>query len=135
MDVCLVRHDGEGRVHRTMQAAPEPFLKARTPSRDHLVVAVAGIFPWSWLADRCARDGLPFILGHALSMQALHGGQATNDTSDAHKMATLLRGGRLPQASVSPAARRATRALLRRRLPLRRKRAALWAQVPKTYSP
>ncbi|MGE3536836.1 MAG: hypothetical protein AB7N91_05270 [Candidatus Tectimicrobiota bacterium] len=49
-------------------------------------------------------------------------------------MATVLRGGMLPHASVSPAARRATRALLRRRTPLRRKRAALLAHVHNTNS-
>jgi len=42
-------------------------------------------------------------------MKALHGGQATQDTIDAHKMAVVLRGGRLPPAYVSRAAMRATR--------------------------
>jgi hypothetical protein len=40
----------------------------------------------------------------------------------------------LPQADVSPAPRRATRALLRRRLPLAHNRAALLAHVPNTTS-
>jgi hypothetical protein len=40
-----------------------------------------------------------------------------------------LRGGLLPHADVYPAERRATRALLRRRLPLTRKRAALLAPI------
>jgi hypothetical protein len=60
-------------------------------------------------------------------MQALHGGTAKNDPRDAPKIAALRRGGLLPQASVSPAQRRATRALLRRRTHLRRKRAELLA--------
>jgi hypothetical protein len=47
-------------------------------------------------------------------------------------MAPLLRGGLLPHALVSPAARRATRALLRRRTPLLRTRAELVAPVPHT---
>jgi hypothetical protein len=38
------------------------------------------------------------VLGHAFSMPAMHGGKAKNDTSDAHKIAGLLRGGMLPQA-------------------------------------
>jgi hypothetical protein len=42
--VCILSHDGDIRVHRTMQAAPEPFLKAIAPYRDHVVVAVAWIF-------------------------------------------------------------------------------------------
>jgi transposase len=65
-------------------------------------------------------------------MQAIHGGKAQNDTLDAPKMAVLLRGGMLPQADVYPAERRATRDLLRRRLYLTRKRAALLTHVPPT---
>jgi hypothetical protein len=65
-------------------------------------------------------------------MQASHGGKATNDQSDAQHIAVLLRGGLRPQASVSPAARRATRALLRRRMPLARKRGARLAHVHNT---
>jgi hypothetical protein len=122
-------------LHRQMKAAPEPFLQAMAPSREGRVVAGACLFPWDWLADLCAEQGRPFGLGHALSMQAMHGGKATKDPSDAQNIAVRLRGGRLPQASVSPAARRATRALLRRRPHLRRKRAALFAHVHKTNAP
>jgi hypothetical protein len=78
--------------------------------------------PGTWLADWCAREGIPFVLGHALDMQAIHGGNAKHDTIDAHKMAMLLRGGLLPHAYVDPAA---MRDLLRRRMHLRRKRAEL----------
>jgi hypothetical protein len=134
MDLCILRQDGAGMVHRNMPAAPEPFLKAVAPSRDGLVVAVECLFTWYGLADLCAREGMPFILGHALSMQALHGGKAKNETMDSQKIAVLLRGGMLPQASVSPAARRATRDLLRRRVPLTRKRAELLGHIPKTTS-
>src|SRR5207244_3400405 len=93
------------------------------------------LFPWYWLADLCAAHGLPCVLGHALSMKAMHGGKAKNDQIDAHTIAVLLRGGMLPQASVSPAEMRATRDLLRRRLPLARTRGALLAHVHKTNSP
>jgi transposase len=122
-------------LHRNMTAAPAPFLKAIASSRDELVVAVACLFTWDWLADLCAAAGIAFVLGHALSMQAIHGGKANNDTSDSHKIAALRRGGLLPQAAVSPAERRATRALVRRRTHLRRKRAALWAHGQHTHSP
>jgi len=67
-------------------------------------------------------------------MKAIHSGQAKHAKIDAHKMAALLRGGMLPHASVYPAARRATRELLRRRTHLRRKRAELFAHVPHTTS-
>ena len=65
-------------------------------------------------------------------MKAIHGGQAKNDTIDSHKIAVLLRGGRLPQAYVYPAAMRTTRDLLRRRLHLVRKRGELLAHIQNT---
>jgi transposase len=134
MYVCILSHDGEILLHRQMKAAPEPFLKAIAPYREGLVVAVECLFTWYWLADRCAQEGIAFVLGHALSMKAIHGGQAKHDKLDSHKMAQLLRGGMLPQASVYPAPRRATRDLLRRRTHLRRTRAELLAHVQHTNS-
>lgn len=134
MYVCIVNHAGEILVHRNMKAAPEPFLKAVAPYRDGLVVAVECLFTWSWLADLCAQEGMPFVLGHALYMKAIHGGKAKNDTIDSQKIAALLRGGMLPQAYVYPAEMRATRDLLRRRTHLMRKRSELLAHVQNTNS-
>jgi transposase len=134
MDVCIVNHDGEIVLHKIMKAAPAPFLTAIAPSRDGRVVAVECLFTWYWLADLWAQEGIAFVLGHALYMQAIHGGKAKNDNIDAQKIAVLLRGGMLPQADVSPAERRATRDLLRRRTPLMRRRADLLAPVQNTHS-
>ena len=134
MYVCILNQDGEILVHRNMPAGPEPFLKAVAPYRSDLVVCVECLFTWYWLADLCAREGIPFVLGHALYMKAIHGGKAKNDKIDAQKMAVLLRGGMLPQAYVYPAAMRATRDLLRRRIHLMRKRAELLTHVQQTNS-
>jgi hypothetical protein len=111
MDVCLLNRDGEIMLHRTMPASPEPVRQALAPSRAARVVAVECRLPWDWLAELCARQGSAVVLGPALDMQALHGGTAQHDTLAAHTIAVLRRGGRLPQASVSPAAMRATRDL------------------------
>jgi transposase len=132
MSLCLLTQEGEGLLHRHLQAAPEPSLKAFAPCREALVVCVECLFTWSGPADRCAREGRRFVLGHALSMHAIHGGKAQNDPTDAHHMAVLLRGGALPQAYVYPAGMRATRALLRRRLQLMRHRAELLTPVRRT---
>jgi transposase len=134
MYVCLVNHDGEILVHRNMKAAPDPCLKAVAPYRDGLVVGVECIFTWYWLADLCAQEGIPFVLGHARYMKAIHGGKAKNDKIDSQKIAALLRGGMLPQAYVYPAEMRATRDLLRRRTHLMRTRAELLAHVQHTNS-
>jgi transposase len=134
MYLCILNQEGAILLHRNMPAGPEPFLKAIAPYREDLVVCVECIFTWYWLADLCAREGLPFVLGHALYMKAIHGGKAKNDKIDAQKIAVLLRGGMLPQAYVYPADMRATRDLLRRRIHLMRKRAELLGHIQQTNS-
>ena len=129
MYVCVLDAAGEIRLQRNLRSTPEAFLEAIAPFREDVVVAVECIFTWYWLADLCAAEGIPFVLGHALYMKAIHGGKAKNDKIDAHKIAVLLRGGMLPQAYVYPAAMRSTRDLLRRRLHLVRKRGQLLAHI------
>jgi hypothetical protein len=116
----------------TFVAPRRSFLAVVAPYREQLVVAVECIFTWYWLADLCAREGIAFVRGHALFMKAIHGGKAKNDRIDARKIATLLRGGMLPQAYAYPAGMRATRDLLRRRLHLVRKRGQLFAHIQMT---
>lgn len=134
MYLCILDPQGETRFHRNMRTTPEAFLKAVQPFRDDLVVAVECIFTWYWLADLCAREGIHFVLGHALYMKAIHGGKAKNDKIDAYKIATLLRGGTLAQAYVYPPEMRGTRDLLRRRNHLVNKRAELLAHIQNTNS-
>jgi transposase len=134
MYVCILSQDGEILLHRNMKTSPETLLKAIAPYREDLVVAVECIFTWYWLADLCAQEQIPFVLGHALYMKAIHGGKAKNDKIDSQKIAVLLRGGMLPQAYVYPAEMRATRDLLRRRMHLTRKRAEMLAHIQKTNS-
>src|SRR5215510_4952819 len=132
LSMCLLSQDGEIVRHRQRKTSPEMCLKAMAPDRAELVVCVAGLCTWSGLADLCARAGMPWVLGHARSLPAIHGGKAKNDPIDAQTIAGLLRGGLLPQASVSPAAMRATRDLLRRRTHGMRQRAELFAPVQHT---
>jgi hypothetical protein len=134
MSLGVLNQDGEVLLHRQMKAAPEPFLQALAPYREALVVCVEGLFTWYWRADLWAPEGVPVVLGHALSRKAIQGGTVKHDRIDAQKIAVLRRGGLLPQASVSPAAMRATRDLLRRRMPLMRQRAELLAHSQQTNS-
>ena len=134
MSVCILDQAGETWLHRHMTAPPEALRKAMAPYRDQIVLAAECLLTWYGLADLCAREGIPFVLGHALYMTAIHGGQATHDPIAAPKIAVRLRGGMLPQADVDPAHRRATRDRLRRRRPLAHTRAALLAHVQQTHS-
>jgi len=129
LSVCILDADGTAVFHETLAASPAVFLKAVRPFRDGLVVACECLFAWSWLADLCHAEGIPFVLGHALDRKAIHGGKAKTDPIDARTIAARLRGGMLPQASVSPKGMRATRDLLRRRTYLVRRRAEALAPL------
>ena len=92
MYVCIVNQDGEILVHRTMKAGPDPFLKPLRPivrisssvsNGVHLVLA----------GEPVSREGIPFVLGHALYVKAIHGGKAKNDRIDSQKIAVLLVAG------------------------------------------
>jgi hypothetical protein len=125
---------GTTRLAKTLPANPDAFLKAVAPFRDGLVVACECMFAWYWLADLCTAEGIPFVLGHALYLKAIHGGKAKTDQIDAYKIAVLLRGGMLPQAYVYPKGMRATRDLRRRRTFFVRRRAEALVHLTNTNS-
>jgi transposase len=133
MYLCILDREGQVLLHKNIRSCPEAFLAAVAPYRKDLVVAVECMFTWYWIADLCRREGVEFVLGHALYMKAIHGGKAKNDKVDSFKIATLLRGGNLPKAYVYPPEMRATRDLLRRRLHLVRRRGNLLAHIQNTH--
>jgi len=100
MHVCVVDAEGQTREHVNLPCDPGRFLKLIGPDREQLVVSCECLFAWCWLADLCQAEGIPFVLGHALYMKAIHGGKTKNDKLDSEKIARLLRGGMLPQAYV-----------------------------------
>jgi transposase len=134
MHVCVINQAGEALVHRNLPSRPDYFLNAIGLYRKELVVGVECMFAWYWLADLCCRENIPFVLGHALYMKAIHGGKTKNDKIDSHKIALLLRGGMMPMAYAYPQAMRATRDLLRRRMQLTRTRAEAMAHIQNTVS-
>ena len=77
MYLCILEHEsGKTLLHRNVRCEPDRFLRAIEPYRDDLVVSAECIFCWYWLADLCAAENIPFVLGHALYMKAIHGGKA-----------------------------------------------------------
>jgi transposase len=140
MHVCVVDADGLTREHVNLPCDAGRFLKLIGPYREQLVVSCECLFAWYWLADLCQAEGIPFVLGHALYMKAIHGGKTKNDKIDSEKIARLLRGGRAPpegwspQAYVYPREMRATRDLLRRRMKLVRLRGQAIAHVTNTFT-
>jgi len=127
--VCVLDSAGAVRLSRNLPAKPEPFLKAVEPFRPDLLVGCECVHSWYWLADTCTAEGIPFALGHAWAMRAVHGSKTKSDRHDAEVIARLLRGGNFPLAYAYPHERRGLRDLLRTRLRLVRQRAELYAHV------
>jgi transposase len=134
MFLHVLDQSGQTVFARDLPARPEAFLEAIAPFRDGLVVGAECMFAWYWLADLCEDQHIPFVLGHALAMKAIHGSKSKNDRLDAARLAALLRGGLFPMAYVYPRARRQTRDLLRRRSFFVRQRAQLIAHIVNTNS-
>ena len=132
MYVCIQDQSGKILLHRNFRANPDVLLQAVDPYRQDLAVAVECIFTWYWIADLCSREGIAFVLGHALYMKAIHGGKTKNDKIDSQKIASLLRSGMFPMAYVYPQGMRSTRDLLRRRLYLARQHAELQTHIQNT---
>jgi transposase len=129
MYLVVLDHAGSVRLHRNLPARPDAFLNAIAPFRPDLVVACECVHSWYWLADRCAAEGIPFLLGDAWGMKAVHGNKTKSDAHDADTIARLLRGGNLPLAYAYPKDKRSLRDLLRTRLRFVRLRARTYGHV------
>jgi len=42
------------------------LLQTLAPYRPDVCIAVERLFAWYWVADLCAKEGIAFVLGHAL---------------------------------------------------------------------
>lgn len=127
--VCVLDAAGTVRLARNLPARPEPFLAAVAPFRPDLLVGCECVHSWYWLADTCREHHIPFALGHAWAMKAVHGSKTKSDRHDAEAIARLLRGGTFPPAYAYPHERRGLRDLLRTRLRLVRQRAELYGHI------
>ena len=116
MYVCILDQKGKIKFHDNIKTDPELFFEIIFPYLEDVVVGVECVFCWYWLSDLCEDHKIPFILGHALYMKAIHGGKTKNDKIDSYKIVSLIRGGNFPMAYAYPAEMRATRDLLRRRM-------------------
>lgn len=131
MYVCIIDPEDNILVHKNIVTDPKKFLKLIEPFREGMIVGVECIFSWYWLADLCQKENIPFLLGHALYMKAIHGGKTKNDKIDSLKIAKLIKGGNFPMYAY-PAQMRATRDLLRRRMYFVRVRSEVQAHIQLT---
>ena len=112
MFVCIINSDGTILFHKNMKADPTHLLRAIEPYKEDIIIGVECVFTWYWIADFCEDNNIPFILGHALYMKAIHGGKTKNDRIDSSKIASMIRGGMFPIAYIYPRETRSVRDLL-----------------------
>lgn len=130
MYACIVDQAGKKHLHRNYKTRQsDKFFDDLAPFGSDLVLGCESTFNWYWLADACSEKRIPFVLGHALYLKAIHGGKVKNDKLDCEKLALLLRGGNFTTAYAYPKRLRATRDLLRRRTHLVRRRAQTLTHV------
>ena len=132
--VCIIDDAGTIVQHKNIKSDPHALLKLIQPYRSDIVVGLECMHCWYWVADLCDQHSIPFVLGHALYMKAIHGGKAKNDKIDSEKIARLLKAGMFPMAYVYPRKWRSSRDLMRRRLRLVRQRAELITHIHNTLS-
>ena len=83
--VCILDQAGNIVLQKQLPAEKQLLLDVLAPFRPDVVVAVECLFAWYWVGDLCQAEGIPFVLGHALYMKAIHGGKSKNDRIDAAK--------------------------------------------------
>jgi transposase len=127
--VCVLDAAGTVRLSQNLPAQPQPFLDAVAPFRPDLLVGCECVHCWYWLADTGRAERIPFALGHAFGIKAVHTSKTKSDAHDAEIIARLLRGGNFPLAYAYPHERRGLRDLLRTRLRLVRQRAELYRHI------
>ena len=130
MYACVIDSDGKKLLHQNFHTRDtNTFIGKLQPFSEDLVVGCESTFNWYWLCDLCEGKQIPFVLGHALYLKAIHGGKKKNDKIDSEKLAYLLRGGNFAVAYAYPKPWRATRNLLRRRMHYVRRRGMTFTHI------
>ncbi len=130
MYACVIDQEGKKLLHRNFKTRqPEKLFDQLEPYGSDVVVGCESTFNWYWLCDSCEEKEIPFILGHALYLKAIHGGKVKSDKIDSEKLARLLRGGNFAVSYAYPREWRATRDLLRRRSHFVRRRGETLAHI------
>jgi transposase len=102
------------------------------PVMGDVAIGVESNYNYYWIADGCAKEDIPFYLGHAYYMKAIAANKNKTDSIDAKTIAHLMRANLFPLAYPYPEQMRAVRDLLRRRHYFVRIRSALYTHTQMT---
>ena len=125
-NVVVVTDDADKVLYRKRRRNElDEVLGALSPFAEDLVgVVVESTYNWYWLVDGLMDNGYRVHLANTGAIQQYSGLKYSDDESDAHWWATLLRLKILPEGYIHPQAERPVRDLLRKRGHLVRQRTA-----------
>jgi len=81
MYICIMDKEGNIQLHRNIRNDFKLFITLITQYKDNISVGVELMHSYYWLADGCIEHRIPFYLGHAYYMKAIHGGKKKNSLS------------------------------------------------------
>ena len=81
MYICVMDKEGNIQLHRNMPNDFKLFNNLIDKYKNSLSVGVESMHSYYWLADACKENKIPFYLGHAYYMKAIHGGKKKNSLS------------------------------------------------------
>jgi transposase len=102
MYVCIMDRTGHIQFHRNLKNDFALLTQVVEPYCSSLSIGVESTYNWYWLADGCHQAHIPFYLGHALYIKAIHGGKKKNDRIDSQTLADLMRSNYFPLAYAYP---------------------------------
>jgi len=82
MYICIIDAQGKTKLHQNFDTDAALLFDAIFPYLEDVVIGVECMFAWYWMADFCSEHKIPFVLGQALYMKAIHGGKTKNDKID-----------------------------------------------------
>jgi transposase len=123
-NVVVVTDDEDKVLYRKRRRNElDEVLEALSPfAQDLAGVVVESTYNWYWLVDGLMDHGYRLHLANTGAIQQYSGLKHSDDESDAHWLATLLRLGILPEGYIYPKQDRPVRDLLRKRSYLVRQR-------------
>ena len=117
--VTLVDEEGQKVLNKKidndlskMLALLEPYQRAITG------IVVESTYNWYWLVDGLMEAGFKVHLANTAAIQQYSGLKHTDDNSDSHWLAELLRLNILPEGYIYPKEQRTARDLMRKRMQL-----------------
>ena len=88
--ICIIDEKGKKPYHKNLQNSPELLGAILQPYGAEIAVGVESTYNWYWVADTCEELQVPFYLGHALYMRAIHADKFKDDERDSQKIADLM---------------------------------------------